>query len=306
MHSWRVGIALLVCCAVGVSAAYAQNAQITGVVRDSSGAVIPGATAAAKNQSTGLTRSDATDAMGQYRLVALPPGAYTLSIELTGFSTETRPDIVLVIDQTATIDVTLKPAAVAETVTVAGESPIVDITASDVSTAVSTRQIQDLPVASRRWIDLAMLTPGTSQATNRGFFYRGNVNVGAGTREYSNMVYVDGVNNTWAEMGEPRQNFGMDAIQEFKVSTSTYKAEYGLATGGVLNVVTKSGSNAFHTSLFLFFRDKSLTAEEYFQKQNDISKGFPEGTSKPPYRRYQDGGTIGGPIVKNKTHFFFT
>jgi len=307
MHSWRIGGALLVfLAAMGVSTAFAQNAQITGVVRDSSGAIIPGATATAKNQATGLTRADVTDATGTYRLVALPPGSYRLTIELQGFNTETRPDVVLVIDQTATIDATLKPAAVAETVTVAGESPIVDITASDVSTAVSTRQIQDLPVASRRWIDLAMLTPGTSQDNIRGFFYRGNVNVGAGTREYSNMVYVDGVNNTWAEMGEPRQNFGMDAIQEFKVSTSTYKAEYGLATGGVLNVVTKSGSNDFHGSAFLFFRDKSLTAEEYFQTQNDISKGLPEGTSKPPYRRYQDGGTIGGPIVKNKTHFFFT
>jgi outer membrane receptor protein involved in Fe transport len=292
--------------AIGASSAYAQNAQIIGIVKDSSGAVIPGATATAKNQATGLTRSEVTDATGAYRLVALPPGTYTLTIELQGFSTETRPDIVLVIDQTATIDITLKPAAVAETVTVTGESPVVDITASDVSTAVSTRQIQDLPVASRRWIDLAMLTPGTSQDNIRGFYYRGNVNIGAGTREYSNMVYVDGVNNTWAEMGEPRQNFGMDAIQEFKVSTSTYKAEYGLATGGVLNVVTKSGTNNYHGSAFLFFRDKAITSEEYFQEQNDIAKHLSLGASKPPYRRYQDGGTFGGPIVKDKTHFFFT
>src|SRR4029078_9919500 len=125
-----------------------------------------------------------------------------------------------------------KPATLSETVTVTGESPIVDVTRSDVATAVSTQQIQDLPVASRRWIDLAMLTPGTSQDNIRGFFYRGNVNLGAGTREYSNMVYVDSVNNTWAERGEARQNFAMDAIQEFKVSTSNYKAEYDLPTRG--------------------------------------------------------------------------
>ncbi|HEV8345924.1 MAG TPA: hypothetical protein VGQ16_05095 [Vicinamibacterales bacterium] len=174
-----------------------------------------------------------------------------------------------------------------------GESPIVDTTKSDVSTAISTQQIQDLPVASRRWIDLAMLTPGTSQDNIRGFFYRGNVNLGAGTREYSNAFVVDGVNNTWAEMGEPRQNFAMDAIQEFKVSTSTYKAEYGLATGGVLAVVTKSGTNQLHGSGLLFFRDASITAKEFFQ------------TTKPDYRRYQYGGTIGGPVVKNKTHYFF-
>jgi hypothetical protein len=180
-----------------------------------------------------------------------------------------------------------------ETITVTGDSPIVDVTRSDVSTSVSTQQIQDLPVASRRWIDLAMLTPGTSQDNIRGQFYRGNVNVGAGGREYSNGFVVDGVNNTWAEMGEPRQNFAMDAIQEFKVATSNYKAEYGLATGGLVSVVTKSGTNQFHGSGLLFFRDASFTAKEFFQ------------TTKPDYQRYQYGGTSGWPIVKDKTHFFF-
>src|SRR5207237_3432213 len=188
--------------------------------------------------------------------------------------TETRPDIVLIIDQDAVINFTLKPAGVSEAVTVTGESPIVDTTRSDVSTSVSSQQIQDLPVASRRWIDLAMLTPGTSQDNIRGFFYRGNVNLGAGTREYSNGFVVDGVNNTWAEMGEPRQNFAMDAIQEFKVSTSTYKAEYGLATGGVLSVVTKSGTNQLHGSGLVFFRDASLTTKTVFE------------ANRPPFRRY--------------------
>ena len=201
----------------------------------------------------------------------------------------------LVIDQTAIINFTLKPAALSETVTVTGESPIVDVTRSDVSTAVSTQQIQDLPVASRRWIDLAMLTPGTSQDNIRGLFYRGNVNVGAGAREYSNGFVVDGVNNTWAEMGEPRQNFAMDAIQEFKVSTSTYKAEYGLATGGLLTVVTKSGTNQLHGS-----------GLHVLPRRVDHREGvLPEPTQAADYRRYQYGGTIGGPIVKDKTHFFF-
>jgi hypothetical protein len=263
------------------------------VVKDSSGAIIPGATVTARNVDTGLTRVAVTDGAGEYRLPSLPPGRYSVGTELSGFSTETRPDIILIIDQTAILNFALKPAAIAETVTVTGDSPIVDVTRSDVSTSVSTQQIQDLPVASRRWIDLAMLTPGTSQDNIRGQFYRGNVNVGAGGREYSNGFVVDGVNNTWAEMGEPRQNFAMDAIQEFKVSTSTYKAEYGLATGGLVAVVTKSGTNQLHGSGLLFLRDASITAKEFFQ------------TTKPDYRRYQYGGTIGGPIVKDKTHFFF-
>jgi len=290
---------------IGEAPALAQNAQITGVVKDQSGAIIPGATITATNTETGFTRSAVSDEKGEYRLPALPPGLYAVSTELQGFSGETRPDIVLVIDQTAIINFTLKPAGITETVTVTGESPIVDTTRSDVSTSVSTQQIQDLPVASRRWIDLAMLTPGTSQDNIRGQFYRGNVNIGAGTREYSNGFVVDGVNNTWAEMGEPRQNFAMDAIQEFKVSTSNYKAEYGLATGGLLTVVTKSGTNSVHGSGLLFFRDRAINSATYFETQNDVLRGLPVGTSKPDFRRYQYGATIGGPILRNRSHFFF-
>lgn len=294
MRTWLVCIAALaVLFALGTESAYAQNAQIIGTVKDQTGAIVPGATVTARNQETGLTRTDVTNQTGNFRLPVLPPGTYKVTVELSGFTTETRPDILLVIEQTAIINFTLKPATVAETVTVTGESPIVDTTRSDVSTSVSTDQIQHLPVASRRWIDLAMLVPGTSQDNIRGFFYRGNANLGGGLREYSNMFVVDGVNNTWAEMGEARQNFAMDSIREFKVSTSNYKAEYGLATGGLLTVVSRSGTNELHGSGLLFFRDKSLTAKEYFQ------------TTKPDYRRYQYGATIGGPIVKDKTHFFF-
>ncbi|MEO7273414.1 MAG: TonB-dependent receptor [Vicinamibacterales bacterium] len=293
MWKWLRMVAMLVALAAGVGTAEAQNAQITGTLKDQSGAVLPGVTVTAKNEATGFMRTATSEPSGSYRLPSLTPGVYKITVELPGFSSETRPDVVLVIDQTAIIDFTLKPASVAETVTVAGEAPIVDVTKSDVSTAVSSDQIQHLPVASRRWIDLAMLTPGTSQDNIRGFFYRGNVNVGGGAREYSNGFVVDGVNNTWAEMGEPRQNFAMDAIQEFKVSTSNYKAEYGLATGGLLTVVTKSGTNQLHGSGLLFFRDDSITAKEYFQ------------TKKPDYNRYQYGGTVGGPIVKDRTHAFF-
>src|SRR5213083_112234 len=293
MRNGSAGLAAFVFWLALAPSAFAQNAQITGIVKDSSGGIIPGATVTARNVDTGLTRTAVSDGAGEYRLVSLPPGRYAVATELSGFSTETRPDIVLIIDQTAIINFSLKPATLSETVTVTGESPIVDVTRSDVSTSVSTQQIQDLPVASRRWIDLAMLTPGTSQDNIRGFFYRGNVNLGAGTREYSNAFVVDGVNNTWAEMGEPRQNFAMDAIQEFKVSTSTYKVEYGLATGGLVAVVTKSGTNNFHGSGLVFFRDGSITAKEFFQ------------TAKPDYRRYQYGGTVGGPIVRDKTHYFF-
>src|SRR5262249_14438493 len=144
MRTWHSGV-LACLIAIGVSStAHAQNAQIAGVVKDQSGAVIPGATITAKNVETGLSRIAVTDSGGEYRWVSPPPGRYSVATELSGFSTETRPDIVLIIDQTAIINFALKPAALSETVTVTGESPIVDVTRSDVSTSVSTMQIQDL------------------------------------------------------------------------------------------------------------------------------------------------------------------
>jgi len=291
MRKWMLCTLLMAVFGFG-GTAFAQNAQITGTLKDQSGGVLPGVTVTARNQDTGLTRSSVSEGTGAYRLSALPPGTYLLTVELPGFATETRANLVLVIDQTATIDVTMRPQALQESVTVTGEAPIVDTRTAVVSTSVTNDQIQDLPVASRRWVDLAMLTPGVSQDNIRGFFYRGNVNIGAGTREYSNGFVVDGVNNTWAQMGEPRQNFAMDSIREFKVSQSTYKAELGLATGGVLTVVTKSGTNLFSGSAFTFFRDKSLTAQTVFE------------SARPDFRRWQYGGTFGGPVVKDRTHFF--
>jgi hypothetical protein len=293
MRTWLFRLAVLIGLVLSANYAQAQNAFVTGTIKDQSGAVMPGVTLTARNQDTGLSRTVVADENGHYRLPALPPGAYVVLAEISGFTKEEVKDIVLVIDQTATVDFTMKPAQMSETVAVVAETPMVDTSASTVSTSVSNQQIQDLPVASRRWIDLAMLTPGTSQDNIRGFFYRGNVNLGGGAREYSNGFVVDGVNNTWAEMGEPRQNFAMDSIREFKVSTSNYKAEYGLATGGVLTVVSKSGTNQLHGSGLLFFRDKSLTEQAMFELK------------KPDYRRYQYGGTIGGPIIQNKTHYFF-
>jgi outer membrane receptor protein involved in Fe transport len=277
------------------SPVFAQNARVSGTVKDQSGGVMPGVSVTAKSNATGSTRTELTDANGNYRLVALLPGSYTVTAEIQGFASQVLNNVVLAIDQTATLDFTLKPATVAETVTVTGASPIVDVTRSDVGTAMTTQQMQDLPVAARRWIDMAMLTPGSSQDAIRGQFYRGNVSIGAGvTNFFSTGNVVDGVNNTWVEQGETRQNFPMEALEEFKVSTSTYNAEYGLATGGVVNVVTKTGTNDLHFSGFGFYRDQAMTAAQYFQ------------TSTPPYSREQEGGSVGGPIVKDKIHYFIT
>ena len=235
-----------------------------------------------------------SDELGGFRLQALPPGPYTVTTELSGFATEIREGVLLAIDQTLNVNLILKTATIQETVTVKGAPPVVDVSRSEISTVVSQQQIENLPLAARRWTDLAMIVPGTSQDGLRGDSYRGNVNIGGGGRYYTNMFLVDGLNNNWAQQGEPRQDYGMDAIREFKVNTANYKAEYGLAVGGVLSVVTKSGTNEMHGSAFLFYRDDSLTAREFFQQE------------KPPYMRRQYGGSVGGPIVKDRTHFFFS
>ena len=178
MHRFVHRAALALLLAAG-SSAFAQNAQITGTLKDETGGTMPGVTVTARNKESGLVRTAVSDGTGAYRLVALPPGLYSVSTQLSGFRNEAR-EILLVIDQTATIPFTLRPASMSETVDVTAEAPLVDTSISAVSTSVSNEQIQSLPVASRRWIDLAMLTPGTSQDNIRGFFYRGNVNVGGG------------------------------------------------------------------------------------------------------------------------------
>ena len=226
--------------------AYAQNAQIMGRVTDSSSGVMPGVTVTVKNEATGLGRTEVSDAAGNYRLVSLPiPGPYTITVEIQGFNRESREHITLGIDQTATLDFVLKPATVSETVTVTGASAVVDVTTATPQTALTTQQMQDLPV-------------GCPPLDGYGHAHAGHIpgqhpwSVRSWKRErrrrsdefrFSNLVH--GVSNTWAAMGEPRQNFPMDAIEQFNVSVSTYKAEYSLATGGIVNVVTKSGTNDF-------------------------------------------------------------
>ena len=285
-----VGLCVLV--VAGSGYAHAQNAQVTGTVKDSTGAVVAGATATAMSPVTGLMRTSMTDSDGRYTLVALPPGSYTVSVALRGFNTINRPNVILVIDQTATLDFSLGVATTTESVTVTGESPVVDTTQAASTISITQDQISDLPVATRRWIDMAMLTPATSQDAIRSGPYRGGVAMGGGLKFYANAFNVDGTSNNWFEMGEPRQNYGMDAVEEFKTETAGYNAEYGWATGGVLNVVTKSGTNNFHGDAFLFFRNGALSAIQEFQ------------STKPPYEREQFGGAFGGPIIKNKLFFF--
>ena len=294
MRRWSalVFVALL----LSASTAFAQNAQITGTVKDQSGGVMPGVTVTAKNKATGLMRTEVTDAKGAYRLVALLTGGLLSHRGNSGFH---LPDPVERGADHRSDRVHRLHAQAGERVgdghrhsrdAGRGRDPIrhrdpvddgADSGSSDCRAALD-RHGHARRRARRRTRSAASTTAATSS-------------IGAGvTNFYSTGNVVDGVNNTWVEQGETRQNFPMDAIQEFKVSTSSYKAEYGLATGGVVNVVTKTGTNDLHFSGFYFYRNQAMTERQYFQ------------TSAPPYSRGQEGGLIGGPVIKDKIHYFFS
>jgi outer membrane receptor protein involved in Fe transport len=278
--------------------AQGAGAAIEGTALDAQRGVLPGVTVTLRNEETGVTRVSTSDAEGRYRLPSLPPGRYTLTAELSGFNTIEVRDIVLTIDLVLRHDFKMQIQALQETVTVTGESPVVDTTRSEVAGVVTQQQIETLPVNTRQYLNLALLMPGTSQDGARAFY--NNVTIGAGTTFYSSAFLVDGVTNTWAEQGEPRQNFPQGAVREFKVNTTQFKAEYGLATGGLVTVVTKSGTNAFRGDAFEYFRDKSLNALNKFEKDRKQRFGDP----KPGFRRNQFGASVGGPVLQDRTHFF--
>ena len=293
-----VGIALLMLC-MGLAMAspvlgQGAGASIEGTLRDQQGAVLPGATVTLRNEETGVSRTTATDTEGHYRFLALAPGRYQLTAELSGFATADVGNIAITIGRAVQQDFVMGIQALEESVTVSGVAPAVDTTKSEVAGVVTQHQIQTLPVNSRQYLNLALLMPGTSQDAGRSFY--NNVTVGAGTTFYSNGFTVDGVSNTWAEEGEPRQNFPQGAVEEFKVHTVGFPAEMGLASGGFIQIVTKSGTNQINGEAFEYFRDKSLNACNKFECK--------DGAPKPDFRRNQFGFSLGGPIVKDRTHFF--
>ena len=274
------------------------DAEITGLVKDPSGLGIPGATASLINQDTGVTRTFKSGPDGRYRFAAVLPGRYLLKVEGTGFVTETLSGIVLNIGAHVDHDVPLTVGAVQESITISGEIPPIDVTKDDVSGVVTNQQIDTLPINTRQFINLALLEPGTAQDSSRTFY--NSVQMGGASHYWSNGFSVDGVTNTWAEMGEPRQNFPMGAIQEFKVNTIQYKADQGLSAGGVVNIVTRSGTNELHGEAFEYARDQIFNRDDRFTQAADANVGL----TKAPFRRDQFGGDAGGPIVRNKLHFY--
>ncbi len=288
---------LLLATACWVSAQSAQG-EITGLVKDPSGAGIPSAHVTLTNEDSGVNRSVTSGTDGRYLFAAVPVGRYSVKVEASGFKPVTATGITLVIDQHVEHNFDMTVGNVTESVTVSAESAAIDTTKTDVSGVVSQQQIATLPVAQRQYLNLSLLQPGTSQDASRTFY--NNVQVGGSDHYYGNGFQVDGVTNTWAEMGEPRQNFPMGAVEEFKLNTNQYSADNGLSMGGLVQVVTKSGSNQFHGELFEYWRNRVLNRDNSFQKAAEVQ----EGVGKAPFNRNQFGGDFGGPIIQNKLHFY--
>ena len=278
----------------------AQNSggNLTGRVTDGSNSALPGVTITATNTATGFSRSDITDSNGSYRFTALPVGTYTLVASLAGFAERTTTNVEVQIATDRTLNIELGQAGVKEQITVTAEAPLV-ATSPSVGTVVSQKELENLPLNGRQFANLGSLAPGTSLSVNSDPTKPGQLTIALNGGSGRNVNFlIDGGDNTDDTIGGALQNFNIEAVQEFKIQTMQYKAEYGRSSGGVLSVVTKTGTNNFSGSVYEFFRDKSLNSETHSEQL--------AGVGKQPYRRNQYGAALGGPIVKDRAHFFGT
>jgi hypothetical protein len=298
-------IVLLTCASVF---AQGTNGTISGRVLDEQGSAVPGATVTAKSAATGFTRSEVSDTEGVYRLSALPIGIYDVTAELQGFTTVSKKAVEVNVGQNQNVDFPLKVAQLAETVNVTGATPLIQTTASSVGAVVDVKRIETMPLNGRQFANLAATVPGVGLSFHsdptKSSQYAPLVNGGAGR----NINYqIDGGDNNDDTVGGQLQLFPLEAIEQFNFQTQRFKAEYGRSNGGVLSVVTKSGTNMWSGSAFEFFRDKRMNAEtetEILADQTNAAAGLLVA-GKGDYRQNQFGGSFGGPIVKDQAHFFF-
>ncbi len=293
-------IAMLLVGLADPSAAQITSATLSGTVRDETGGVLPGADLFARNVDTGLTRQAVTNESGFFTLSGLPPGPYEVRAQLQGFGTAVER-VTLAVAQQAGLNVVLKVSGAEETVNVVGTAALVDTRSSALSAVVTEQTIEQLPLNGRNYIDLATLQPGVASfsekdstaSSNRGT--KLNIN---GMSFRSNSYLLDGANLRGyagtATVSAAETTLGVETIQEFRVVTNAFSADYGRAMGGVISLVTKSGTNRVHGSGFEFFRDSSMDSRNFFDR----------GAEPPPFRRNQFGVSIGGPIRQNKVFFF--
>jgi hypothetical protein len=275
------------------------TSEIKGTVQDAQKAVLPGVTVTIRNQATGMFRETQTGADGTYLIPNVLPGTYDVIAELSGFRRFQREGVVLEIGKTASIDIQLQVGGLEEAVTVTGETPLVDTTSKEVGGNIGGREMRDLPVFNRNWIQFVSLLPGIVYETATDTFGADTIQVN-GQDSRNNNFLLDGASNMddlVGARGGTQVRTPLLAIQEFQVVTNQFDAEFGRTTGAVINAVSKSGTNRFQWEVFGLFSDASLTAESFFVKRDDLEK--------PDTKQQQWGGSVGGPIVKNRMFYFF-
>src|SRR5882757_8062844 len=297
-------------CFAAPARAQVAGGNLSGTISDPSGKLVPQALVAIQNVATGITTTVTTNADGYYTAANLLPGEYQVTVSAKGFATEVRKGISLTVGAQQVIDLTLQVGSAAHTVVeVTTEAPAVQFASSDISATVNATTVRELPLNGRSWTDLAALQPGVNSIQTQADFSvggdRGNRGFGnqitvAGDRPEQNNYRLDGVSindfNNAAPGSVMGGDMGVDAIQEFSVLTSNVSAEYGRTSGGVINAITKSGTNQFHGGAYEFLRNDALDAANFFENAKGIKKGS--------FRQNQFGVAAGGPIRKDKLFIF--
>jgi hypothetical protein len=285
----------------GLSVAVAQTTQgeIVGIARDQQGAALPAVAVTVTNDATGFSRSVVSGGSGEFRIPALPTGTYTLSAEKGGFATLKVAKVEILVGETRTVNLPMQIATHTENVTVESAAVQVDTETQHLGSVIEQTQVTALPLNGRNFAQLALLNAGVSASGGGGGQQGGEGGVSGyssnGQRSSSNNFLVDGIDNNNYNAGSVSQLPSIDSIQEFQVQTNNYSAEYGRNSGSVINLVTKSGTNNLHGSLYEFIRNDALDARNYFANPN---------AAAPELRLNQFGGTLGGPVQKDKTFFF--
>jgi hypothetical protein len=293
---------------VGQTYAQVAGAMLKGTVTDATGATVPKAQVAITDVATGIAHNVTTDASGTYSAANLRPGDYQVRVTATGFSVEVRSGITLTVGAQQVLDISLRVGQMSQVVEVAGEAPTVELASSEISAEITSATVRELPLNGRSWTSLATLQPGVSQINTQPSFTvgadRGNRGFGSqisvsGSRPQMDNYRLDGVTMNGYSNAAPGsvtgEKLGVDAVQEFSVISTNQGAEYGRTAGGVVNAITKSGTNQFHGTGYEFLRNSALDARNFFDDP---------ASPIPPFRRNQFGASAGGPIIKDRTFVF--
>jgi Carboxypeptidase regulatory-like domain len=280
--------------------AQGANSAVQGHVLDESGGALPGVTVVVTHQGSGMFRQVVSNADGSFFVTGIIPGPYKITADLTGFKKYEQADLLLTIGNTTTLDIKLVVGGIEESVTVSGSSPLVDITSKQIGANIAQAEIAALPIMNKNWMFAVGLTPGIQVASSTASFACESLIVGGGSNRSGNFS-IDGGGNNDDYLGSScgsQVRPALETVQEFQVLTNQYDAEFGRTAGAIVNTITKQGTNIFHGSLFASYTNQDMTARDFFVAQNNLTK---------PHTEQKDwGGTIGGPVIKDKAHFFYS